>query len=412
MAQDYCVARLPQIGETQPPVLAWSDHRGGCRGSTGTFPVPARADLRFGNMSYGIAQNDIDAMWVPPNVEVYLNGDDELYHQRANIYVDGSHTAGSGINYPGLYQFDQNVQDIKPTGRFMEANDIDILTTATTKTWEEHLYGCCSNPNADVRTCGVYKPGAAVCKSRLAKCTGSKLKDDEGCQTMCRADPVACDKVKRQFCDANPSDRWCSCMNVESNPEFIALQNRIIQKTGQSPRLACSPFGRCMTGTDLTDIYLPKNIIDDRGNTCPSYTSYLDQSINTSGQGNIVTGTQSANQGGAAGTNTSGGSAPGIAIQEQGTGGSNNIVNFDQSLNASPPIIQGVSNQTLLIIVGFVLLVVAAAWFGMSDTDNSSQLQMMQLQMQMAQQMQPMPQPMPPPMMYAQPQMQQPMYYQ
>lgn len=401
MAQETCVSRLPPIGETQPPVLAWPSWVGGCAGNTATFPANVDANILYTNQ-YGIGANDIDAMWIPPNVVSTLSNNGSGVGGNTQIHIDGTHTAGGGINYPGLYQFEQNVYDIYGGGGYIGINDVDVVSNRTTQPWSDYLYSCCANPSADVRLCGAYKPGAAVCSSRLLTCTGDKLKTDEGCQNMCRSDPITCDKIKRKFCDANPNDKWCSCMNVEQNPDFIALENKIIQKTGQSPRLACSPFGRCMTGTDLLDIYLPKNIMDDRTNVCPSYSAYLDQSVTTSGTGNVVNTTQTGTAGGNAGSGAS------IGLQGTTTGGNNNIVNTDLSLNSSP-IITGISNQTLFLIIGFVLLVVAALWFFTSGSEPQPMYGMygMPPPMMMGppmgtpppQMMQPQMQPMPPPMM-------------
>lgn len=375
MAQSHCASMLPEINETQPPVLAWGDYRGGCNGNKGTFPGEVDANLLYTNR-YGIGANDIDSMWIPPNMIATLSSNGENVAAGVVVSIDGSHTAGADINYPGLYQFDQGVPDIYGRNTRIGLNDVDIVSTRIAKPWSDHLYSCCADAAADVRKCGQYKPGAAVCKSRLLTCTGDKLKTDEGCQNMCRSDPLTCDKIKKQYCDANPNDKWCSCMNVEQNADFIKLQDKIIQKTGQSPRLACSPFGRCMTGTDLVDIYLPKNIIDDRTNTCPSYSSYLDQSITTSGSGNIVNANQSGSAGGGTGNNSAGtggsSTSTGMGLQDAPISGDNNIVNLDQNLNTDAAsksnIIKGVSNQTILIILGFVMLIFAALWFAKSDT--------------------------------------------
>lgn len=411
MAQEYCVRQIPTIGETQPSVLAWSDFRGGCRGAKGTFPANGVDTNLLYSDQYGIGANDIDSMWIPPNFRAALNTDGENPNSGTRITIDGTHTGGADINYPGLYQFDQGVGDVDGGGGRIWPNDVDIVSTRPTKPWSDHLYDCCANPAADVRLCGAYKPGAAVCKSRLQTCTGAKLKTDEGCQNMCRSDPTTCDKIKRQFCDANPNDRWCTCMNVEQNPDFMKLESKIIEKTGQSPRLACSPFGRCMTGTDLLDIYLPKNIIDDRRNTCPSYSSYLDQSVTTSGSGNIVNAAQTGNVGGESQSGGSGGA--GIGIQDIPTSGSNNVVNIEQTMN-SDSIIKGINNQTLLIVLGFVLLVIAVVWFSMADTPDGQMYPPMMPPMYPMQQpmmQQPMAPPMMPPMYPMQQPMQQPMYY-
>lgn len=364
MAQNNCVSQIPSFGETQPNVLAWADWRGGCKGSKGVFPINVDANLLFTGQ-YGIGANDIDSLWVPPNVKVTLgtNGDD--FNDNVSTTLDGNNTSGAGINYPGLYQLDQPALDVTGKATRMGANDVDIVSTRAAYPWSEHLYKCCSGEITDARLCGQYKPGAAVCKSRLLTCTGEQLKNDEGCQTMCRADLTTCDKIKRGFCDLHPDDKYCTCMNVEDNPDYMKLEAEVIKKTGQAPRLGCSPFGRCMTGTDLLDLYLPKNIIDDKGTTCPSYSAYIDQSVTTSGDNNIV--------------NT-----------EQNAG--NDVKNSNTPAPESTDLIKGISNKVLIIIIGLILLCIGAAVFFSMDTDDG--YKPMQQMPTMGQMAPPMQQPM------------------
>jgi hypothetical protein len=364
MSQADCLGRIPAFGEDQPNVMAWSDWRGGCHGAQGVFPANGGANLLYTDAS-GIGANDIDVMWIPPNVVSTLNTDGRNGGQGTVIGINGLGTAGSEINYPGLYSFDQGVADQYGRGTRMGLNDVDIVSNATTRPWADHLYDCCSGQITDTRLCGNYQPGAAVCKSRLQSCDGGKLKTDDSCQTMCRADPVTCDKVKYKFCVDHPTDRFCSCMNVEDNPDYQKLESRIIAKTGQAPRLACSPFGRCQTGTDLLDIYLPTTILNDRANVCPSYSSYLDQSVTTTGSGNVVNTTQTGTQGTTGGTQggSSGSSGQGTStstsgIQEIPVTGDNNILNLSQGQGGSTNLpIVGSTNNLLIIFLVFIVAI-------------------------------------------------------
>jgi len=74
MAQGNCLVKIPAIGRNQPPVLAWSDWRGGCNGAQASYPIPYDMNL-CSNSSNGIGVNDIDTIYVPFNVEVSVDPD-------------------------------------------------------------------------------------------------------------------------------------------------------------------------------------------------------------------------------------------------------------------------------------------------------------------------------------------------
>ncbi len=291
MAQANCLVKIPPIGRNQPPVIAWSDWRGGCNGAQAVYPVPISRNL-CQNSDMGIGANDIDAIYVPPNVEVTVD-----YHcdrQENPVRFDGNNFLGQGINYPGLYQMDSDqgqkfITDLYGNGNRISSNDIDVIHTYTKIPWDEHLNKCCKGEIQDPRKCGNFVAGNRECREFLSKCTAEDLKKNPGCQEMCRKDPVHCDQIKYAYCQKNPEDPWCSCMNVEKNEDYRKFANRVIEKTGQVPRIGCSPFGRCNTGVDLLDIFLPSTILSDRETPCQSYANYLDQSVTTAGNNNVVT---------------------------------------------------------------------------------------------------------------------------
>lgn len=329
--QDACVSQLPELGETQPSMYAWSDWRGGCNGNKAIFPVDKTIDLNASGSKYGIGANDVDTIWVPPNVEV------TVYPNWTNLSIspvkfDGTGHLGKDITYTGLFQMDTMDDSAKyivdeKTGNRISLNDIDYIKSTITKPWETHLSECCSGVQTDKNQCGKYLPGSVKCSSYLLKCTGDTLKTDENCKAMCAADPKTCDKIKLPYCSKNPKDSYCSCIRVEEDKDYIAFKNTVVKKTGQGPRIGCSPFGKCNTGVDMIDIFLPASIIEDRKTPCDSFNSIVDQSITTAGSGNIVQ-----------------------TSQETG-------LNSDKNVNNQTPD-TGMSTTTLLIILMFVLIVI------------------------------------------------------
>ncbi len=304
MAQGNCLTKIPPIGRNQPSVLAWASWPGGCNGAQATYPADNFDMNLCYNDSNGIGANDIDTIYVPPNVEVSV--DEHCGHQDKPVRFDGRGFLGQGINYPGLYQMDTDngqkfINDKYGNGNRISLNDIDIVHTRTTMTWDEHLNKCCKGEIEDPRLCGNYTAGKRECQEFLMKCSVDDLKNNSGCQEMCRKDPTQCDKIKYAFCNNpnNKNDPWCSCMNIDYDPAYQKFANKVIEKTGQGPRIGCAPFGRCNTGIDLLNVFIPSTVLQDRQTACPSYSSYMDQSVTTVGGNNVVTPTLVANQPGA-----------------------------------------------------------------------------------------------------------------
>lgn len=299
MAQANCLLKIPKITRTQPPVMAWSDFRGGCNGAQAIYPVPTSVNLCQNN-THGIGANDIDALWLPPNVRASVDG--HCGNQDKPVRFYGSGHIGQGIDYPGLYQLDSDngqklIYDAEGTNNRIGANDIDVIHVGADIPWDVHLNNCCGGKVNDTRMCGAFLPGAQQCKEFLNRCTADQLKNDVGCQEMCRKDPLECDKIKVAYCstDKGIADPWCSCMNIDNDPEYKKFVQKVILSTGQAPRIGCSPFGRCNTGIDLVNAFIPSIVKTDRNlSACPSYSTYIDQSLDVSGSNNVLENNQTA----------------------------------------------------------------------------------------------------------------------
>jgi len=298
MASQNCLNQIA-IGPNQPSVLAWSSWRegDGCGGAKATYPTNYDINLCSSDRD-GIGANDIDTIWVPPNVEVSVDYHCEI--QQNPVRFDGTGTLGQGVNYPGLYQMDDDqgqkfIADKYGNGNRISLNDIDVVHTRITKPWDQHLYECCKGDITDDRLCGRYRSANRECQDYLSRCSVNDLKNNSGCQELCKRNPLVCDRMKFEYCSSNPNDSWCSCMNVERDPDYQKFAKKVMDKTGQGPRIGCSSFGRCNTGLDYVNIFLPSNVASDKNTPCPSYSTYLDQSVTTIGDNNVVTPTLEAN---------------------------------------------------------------------------------------------------------------------
>ena len=374
MNQANCLKKIPAVGPNQPPVIAWSDWRDGCGGSEARFPMNVDVNLLY-NTSYGIGANDIDTIWVPPNVDVTVDYNGNLMQNP--VRFNGLGHLGQDITFTGLYQMDwengdKKIYDIKNNGNSIGRQDIDVISTRINKPWTQHLNECCNGTQTNKDLCGTYKPGASVCKSFLSQCTADQLKNDLGCQTMCNADLAECDRIKLSHCNLHPEDPFCTCVNVESDPDYQKFASSVLKNTGQGPRMGCSPFGKCNTGVDLLNRFLPSYVIKDRETPCPSYQNYVDQAVTVSGSGNVTDVKQSTDIKIPPTVQTSGGSGG-----SNNTNSSNNSVNQDGSDNSDANKKSGFSMSTtmwlLLFVVCIIIGIVGYVMYGKEESPRYAQ---------------------------------------
>lgn len=163
-----------------------------------------------------IGGNDIDGLWVPPNMEI-------------DVFNDVNYGNLIGTYGPGLYS------DLNKSG-IAQNNTIESIKLRKTKTWNEHLTDCCTGKSingASPEVCGTWWG-----KSQNA--TG------------------VCDDVMEMYCDPNGPNKdnpKCSCYSVPDSPN----------DTIDIKLLKAQP--KCWSSTCSTKGYLPSNMINS---TCPN----------------------------------------------------------------------------------------------------------------------------------------------
>lgn len=291
-----CSGKIPDIGLNQPNFMFWSDLRNeGCRGTQMSLP-PGNYNLidgvnrsddyrnKFGSV---IGYDDIDAIYVPPNGRI-------VAHNNGWGGNEATFTSNeSNIGYPGLYN---NLDD---ANRGIGNNDIDSFLLTTTKPWKQHLQECCTGNNIGVQ-CGNFKQGAAVCNNEAVfnTCSADDIKSSANpslkqqyCMHRAMSNTQLSDMLKTQYCNANPTHPWCSCIKLESTPDYQSWAAAFGKKY---PQLSVNKLayvddqGRntCRSDTtDLVDIFLTEQIKADRNNL-PKTISIQDLTI--TGNNNVV----------------------------------------------------------------------------------------------------------------------------
>lgn len=455
----------PTYGLTQPNAQFWNNV--GCTGKNMQL-IPGGPNgsgnpynLRGGQ--YGIDQDDVDGMWIPPNVTAVISNwgfEDSDGDRRMKGSYDGSKIGNEHLGLIPKMQIEGIVW----------SNDADQIQLNINYPWKDHLKKCCVGELTGDRMCGKYKVGSIDCDSGVFDtCTADDIKirgnpnqQQKYCGNWCNANKQQCDLVKNTFCQANPKDVMCTCINLEHDPSYQEWAKKFGAKYPGVPLNKMSYIdanGRntCRSDTtDLVNIFLPQQVIQDRIQPPTAY-SIQDLSTTVQGSGNIVTtdqqaqsttsfgsssniaasagsaagagvtpsttGSASSTVSGGGGTGTVFGSASGTGIFTNNTtvpgpapaGSNNNNKPVTTTVDTtSTSIISGVDDLVLALIVGFLLIIgiALALSSGGSSSQANQQLQQMQQQMQVDQYAQQMQQFNPQQQMQYQPAPGEPQQYQ
>jgi hypothetical protein len=348
--------------DKQPPVLAWSDYRqnGSCGGAKMELPVK---DSDYGvNLCWNdksIKHDDIDTMWIPPNMEVRVGPDcrNFMYNRQT---LDGRGSYVSMFNGPGPVVVKGRYAGGFPDQSRIGANDIDWIDVLKPRyPWSEHVKKCCGG-DMDQSTCWKFKAGSAddpnlQCRKVFQRCTGESLKTDPLCQEMCRRDPVECSKIKMEFCNANPNDSYCQCINIDKNPVYDKFKEVLLKNGKGAPRVMCTPINSCnIRHDDLSGVFLTNSMIKDIETPCPDISSLLSQEFKVDGDGNIIDTKFNAEIG-----------SP-QTVPEPSKTGSN-----PPSTNASSPAVTSSASSSpiiYIVIIFFMLLVIVGIIYSLSGS--------------------------------------------
>jgi len=227
-----CDSRSTNITYQEPNAIFWSSPN--CSGrqmelTAGEYPNLDNAPITNG-IRIGI--NDIDSMWIPPNMTA------TVYDSRNFGNQLGTYSAGlySDLNNPRLY-----------AGR----NQIDSIKITRKMPWIDHLTNCCTGKvsnGATPQSCGMFWGKG----------------NDLG----------LCDDLMETYCKnpAHQNDAKCSCYGVPVMKDD-PLDVRLIKAQPKCWSEKCATYG-----------YLPSNMVKS---PCPD-VKICKQDIRLPGSNNIV----------------------------------------------------------------------------------------------------------------------------
>jgi hypothetical protein len=371
---------------SQPPAYFWGyygnvNHNGGPMGlNAGDYNLRYGWDALWNQSTTGrvVGTSDIDALWVPPNMNVGADGCDGQGCNMNQLYVNYSGTSSSTGNR-GQYWPVPGPMGIGRIGtlNIRQTDDVDETDPMKQKRvpypWKRVLQKCCTG---NLNKCGSDYDGhdGIGCGAQFATCKGSDLipEDDallpyqgQYCTASCKSNYQGCDVLKKSYCNQNPDSSWCTCMNLDKNPDYKAWLQAFTKKYPSIPASKLmyrdsegnNPC-RDNLGGDLNDIFIPYELTLSIGNLPDSY-SILE--LNVTGSNNTLSDINMAQISGTSAAN------PTAAIEATQEVVKSAIEESSQN-NAITYHIEAAPSETsyLLLFIIFVVIICiigAAIWF-------------------------------------------------
>ena len=255
-----------------------------------------------------VGANDIDALWIPPNWQMTADACGNTNHCRSGqtlAYYDG---AGGNAGFPGVYWPIQdgigpnNIDTILLTQK-QDKDETDINDTKTVPyTWDRFKLKCCAGA-IDANNCGIYAPNkpGSVCNDIVGTCLGSDLKSPYGskpsyktqyCSDYATKNDSVGDLIKRTWCNDNPDDSWCSCMNLTKTPEYLRWQKLMTERYPEIPVSVLMYGGKDGTNPcrdnmdyDMSEIFIPSGVLASKGQLPRSYNI---STLEVTGNNNVL----------------------------------------------------------------------------------------------------------------------------
>lgn len=133
---------------------------------------------------------------------VVLYTKDDYGNLGKSLMLDGP------INIPDLTNrgFDDNIQSIA------------VIHNAPPI---ETRVACCSSNASNAGSCGVYSGNSAECVATM-KLFCNAYPERQECKEWCKNNSEFCDASVMQYCEKNPNDPYCSCINSPANKLGLA----------------------------------------------------------------------------------------------------------------------------------------------------------------------------------------------
>jgi hypothetical protein len=135
----------------------------------------------------------------------------------------------------------------------------------------------------------------------VGTCLGSDLKSPYGskpsyktqyCSDYATKNNNVGDLIKRTWCNNNPDDSWCSCMNLTKTPEYLKWQQLMTQRYPEVPISVLMYGGKDGTNPcrdnmdyDMTEIFIPSSVLASKGQLPRSYNI---STLEVTGSNNVL----------------------------------------------------------------------------------------------------------------------------
>jgi hypothetical protein len=369
-------ARQQLNSKTQPQAKFWGSYNdiGGRTMSLNTGNINL-----FHNRNNGIAFNDIDVIYVPPNWKVRADGCGERRHCNPGERVGDFDGLGSQNGTTGIYynfrMGNLGINDIDEIW-VTQKDDVDETNPSATVpyTWDRFKLKCCTGAIEEGK-CGIHVAGTSGndCDEVVGTCLGSDLKGPYGskpsyktqyCTKYAKSNDSVGDLIKRTWCNNNPDDPWCSCMNLTKTPEYLKWQKLMTERYPEIPVSVLMYGGKDGTNPcrdnmdyDMSEIFIPSGVLASKGQLPRSYNI---STLEISGDNNVLSNVNMSQNV----TNN----APVIA--DSGTSALSNMLSFITKPAEALGSTYGLSADTvhkILILIAIVLFGTAGYYMFMDE---------------------------------------------
>lgn len=127
------------------------------------------------------------------------------------------------------------------------------------------------------------------------QCTANDIKSTSGgvCSSWCNSNPELCDVIKVRYCQTNPDDTFCDCINSNTRESYIKDMAALKPESRALPKICNTKL--CNARTDLVDVFHTSSYLNDKINyKCPTL-QIIDQSVNVEGDNNVLNTNQNVN---------------------------------------------------------------------------------------------------------------------
>jgi hypothetical protein len=163
---------------------------------------------------------------------------------------------------------------------FSDCGQFAIAQTQYERLSDNDVWAMCSG-----QAQGHLSPDNPICQNQMKRlCSADDIKVGGKCSSWCEREPEQCDALMVQFCNQHPDSSWCDCILASTRPLFAEEMSKLKPESQMAPK-ACRT-SLCRDKTAGVDAFMLSSDEKDLQH-CPTL-QYVDQSVTTSGQGNVI----------------------------------------------------------------------------------------------------------------------------